>query len=143
MNLSVIRRSGLVALGVLVTGTALTAGASTALAECPRDNPDLCQPAEPPEPRPDLRMSTVYNPTHVVIQNIGDARAGAFSVRIDGAGNVSAQTVRISGLAAGASTQIPAQSVCELARPVKVDVLKEVIEKNETNNTGLFPARVC
>jgi hypothetical protein len=143
MNLSVIRRSGLVALGVLVTGTTLAGGASTALADCPRDNPDFCQPPEPTEPRPDLRMSTVYNTTHVVIQNIGNARAGTFKVVIGGAGNVPAQSVRISGLAAGASTKIAAQSACEVSRQVKVDVLNEVIESNETNNTGFFPGKVC
>jgi hypothetical protein len=75
-------------------------------------------------------MSTVYNPTHVVIKNIGNARAGTFKVVIGAAGNVPAQSVRISGLAAGASTKIAAQSACEVSRQVKVDVLNEVIESN-------------
>jgi hypothetical protein len=143
MNLSVIRRSGLVALGVLVTGTTLAGGASPALADCPRNNPDLCQPSEPPEPLPDLKMSSVYNPTQVVIQNTGDAGAGSFSVRIGAAGNVPAQTVTIPGLARGASYKIEAQSVCETPRQVTVDVFKQVREKNENNNIGLFPGKVC
>ena len=89
-------------------------------------------------------MSPVCNGTHVVVENIGKARADAFAVRIEAAGNVSTQTVRISGLAAGASTKIAAQSVCETPRPVKVDFLKEVTQGNEANNDiRSFPGKIC
>jgi CARDB len=144
MTLTHGRRGGLLALTAVMTSLALAGGISTANAACPRDQ--ICQPAEPPPPLPDLVVvrSPTADPSHVTVKNIGKARAGAFTVKIAAVSGESAEIRRsISGLAVGASTTFAVAPVCETARPVLVDSDKTVAESNETNNAGLLPGKVC
>jgi hypothetical protein len=140
MTLSHARSGGLLALAAAVTGLALSGGVSTAHAACPRDQ--ICEPT----PLPDLVMvkSPTADPSHVTIKNIGNAPAGAFTVKIAAASGKSAEIRRwISGLAAGASTTFTVTPICETARAVLVDSDKTVTERDEYNNSGLLPGKVC
>ena len=144
MIISHVRRAAPMAFAAVLTGLVLVAGPSTAQAACPRGQ--VCQPPEPAPPLPDLVVvrSANADPSHVTVKNIGTARAGAFTVRIAPVSGLAPEIRRsVSGLASGASATLTVSPVCEVDRPVVVDVDKAITESREDNNVGLLPGKVC
>jgi hypothetical protein len=144
VTLSHLRGAVLMAVAAVLTGLVLVGGSSTALAACPRGQ--ICQPTEPPPPLPDLVVvrSANADPSHVTVKNVGTARAGAFTVKIAPVSGISPEIRRsISGLASGASTTLTVSPVCEIDRPVVVDVDKTVQESREDNNRGVLLGKIC
>jgi hypothetical protein len=76
------------------------------------------------------------------VKNIGTARAGAFTVRIAPVSGLAPEIRRsVSGLASGASTTLTVSPVCEVGRPVVVDVDKPSRRAGRTTTSGFSPGR--
>lgn len=74
-----------------------------------------------------------FNTWYIYVKNVGSAPAGAFWVRIAKPDNTLVKSVKVSGLAAGATTTISVYSTSKCLR-IKIDAYNQVPEFNESNN---------
>jgi hypothetical protein len=108
--------------------------------------PPVEPPVEPPPPpvlKPDLVISDMgYNDADkyfFTVKNQGDAATGPFKVSVTNAG-----TYAIPALAPGASATRTFRELCQVVTNVATaDVLGEINESDETNNTRSHTEDVC